>query len=772
MKKLFLLTVMLLAAVNVMAAKVAEVKFEQAGSMPLSEGLMLSNVALRAGMEFDRAALDADVRRLYATGNFADIAAVTEDQKDGRIAVTFKLRLKPRITKITFEGNQKFETVELRNEITLSEGGLLKDKEYAESARKLREFYRGKGYNEATITPIQIPESKETVAITFRIDEKLRQRIHDVTFEGADAFSQWDLRHSIASQYSYWNWLPFINDYLNRGLLDRRELELDQARLREKYHAAGFLDFKVEDMQVIQLKEEPEYFDIKFKLSEGKPYKVGKVTITGSKIYKLEELTPLVQLKSGDVFSSEKESASARAIAGLYEMIGHADIICSAKRNADFEKKIVDVEFQITEGRKYTVHDVIINGNTYTKDKVLRRELVIAPGDPVDRNRIEASRQRLLGMGYFSKVEAASVGADALDEKDVVFNVEEKEDKYYLRIGAGASDNNNVFGMAEISTNNFDITNPKDWFYGGGQRFRLQGIIGMENAGFNVDFVEPWLLDMPLRLEVSAFMNETYYENWDEDHVGARFSLSRRFFDDFTSVTAGYKIENVRVHNIDRKLKNYMRENGDSGSHVVSQPSILIARDTRNSLLNPTSGYNVSLFASVTPEFLGSSDSYYRLEAKGSFYYSFWDEAIVTMIGGKIGTVSGFHSNDDIPVFERYFMGGTGSLRGFEYRTVSPTYDDENIGGQSMILMTAEISHPIWGPLRGFAFVDVGTVGSNAYSIPLHNLNMGAGYGIRIKIPQLNAPLELALAYPIVNNQDSEKSRLRIHFNVGMGLAF
>jgi outer membrane protein insertion porin family len=375
-------------------------------------------------------------------------------------------------------------------------------------------------------------------------------------------------------------------------------------------------------------------------------------------------------------------------------------------------------------------------------------------------------------MGYFSKVEAASVGADALDEKDVVFNVEEKEDKYYLRIGAGASDNNNVFGMAEISTNNFDITNPKDWFYGGGQRFRLQGIIGMENAGFNVDFVEPWLLDMPLRLEVSAFMNETYYENWDEDHVGARFSLSRRFFDDFTSVTAGYKIENVRVHNIDRKLKNYMRENGDSGSHVVSQPSILIARDTRNSLLTPTSGYNVSLFASVTPEFLGSSDSYYRLEAKGSFYYSFWDEAIVTMIGGKIGTVSGFHSNDDIPVFERYFMGGTGSLRGFEYRTVSPTYDDENIGGQSMILMTAEISHPIWGPLRGFAFVDVGTVGSNAYSIPLHNLNMGAGYGIRIKIPQLNAPLELALAYPIVNNQDSEKSRLRIHFNVGMGLAF
>ena len=772
MKKFLMLAVMLSAAVNVMAAKVAEVKFEQAGSMPLSEGLMLSNVALRSGMEFDRAALDADVRRLYATGNFADVAAVTEELKDGKIAITFNLRLKPRITTIRFEGNQKFETVELRNEITLAEGGLLKDKEYAESARKLREFYRSKGFNDATVTPIQIPESKETVALTFRIDEKLRQRINDVTFDGASVFSQWDLRRSIVSQYSYWNWLPFVNDYLNRGLVDRSELELDKARLREKYHAAGYLDFKVEDMQVVQLKDDPEYFDIKFKVSEGKPYKVGKISVTGNKIYKTEELAALIRLKSGEVFSSEKETASARGIAGLYEMIGHADVGVAARRNANFEKQTVDLEFAVTEGRKYTVHDVIINGNTYTKDKVLRRELVIAPGDPVDRNRIEASRQRLLGMGYFSKVEAASAGADAMDEKDVVFNVEEKDEKYYLRIGAGASDNNNVFGMAEISTNNFDITNPKEWFYGGGQRFRLQGIIGMENAGFNMDFVEPWLFDMPLRLEVSAFLNETYYDNWDEDHVGARFSLSRRLFDDFTSVTLGYKVENVRVHNIDRKLKEYMRANDDSGNHLVSQPSILIGRDTRNSLLNPTSGYNISLYASVSPEFLGSTDSYYRLEAKGSFYYSFWDEAIVTMIGGKIGTVSGFHSDDDIPVFERYFMGGTGSLRGFEYRTVSPTYDDENVGGQSMILLTAEVSHPIWGPLRGFAFMDLGTVGKNAYSIPLHDLNMGVGYGLRLKIPQLNAPLELALAYPVINNQDSEKSRLRIHFNVGVGLSF
>ena len=772
MKKLFVQAVLLLCVWTAMGAKIAEIKFDQTGSVPLSEGLMFSNIALRNGMEFNRAALDADVRRLYDTGNFADIAALTETRQDGQIVITFKLRIKPRITTISFKGNQKFSAVELRNVITLSEGGLLKDKEYAESASKLREFYRSKGFTDASVTPVQQPESKDTVAIVFQIDEKLRPRVNDVTFEGAKVFSQWSLRHSIATQYSCWNWFPFINDYLNRGLLDRGELELDKARLREKYHAAGFLDFKVEDMQLIQLKDDPEYFDIKFKISEGKPYTVGKITVTGNTVYKQEEILPLIQLESGKVFSSVKESASARAVTGLYESLGHADVVCAVKRNADFEKQIVDVEFQIREGRKYTVHEVIINGNSYTKDKVIRRELVVAPGDPLDRNRIEVSRQRLLGMGYFNKVEAASVGADALDEKNVVFNVDEKNEKYYFRVGAGASDTNNVFGMAEISSNNFDLTNPKDWFYGGGQRFRLQGIVGIESAGFNIDFVEPWLFDLPLRFEASAFMNETYYDNWDEDHNGGRLSLSRRLFDDFTTVTLGYKLEHVRVHNIDNALKVYMQGNDDAGNHLVSQLSLMLGRDTRNNLLNPTSGYNINLYGALTPEFLGSTNSYYRLEAKGSYYYGIFDDAVVMMAGGKIGTVSGFSHDDHVPVFERYFLGGTGSLRGFEYRTVSPTYNGQNVGGQSMVLLTAEISHPIWGPLRGFAFIDVGTVNRDDYNFSFNNFNAGAGYGIRMQIPQLNVPLEFALAYPIINNQDTEKSKLRFHFNIGVGLSF
>lgn len=755
------------------AAQIGDVKYEQQGSQRLPELQIAYNVQLRPGMEFRREILDEDIKRLFASGNFSDVVSEVKERPDGKVDVVFKLRLKPRISSIKYQGNVKYDVATLAKNVTLSEGGLLRDREFTESRNKLIEFYHKNGYTDAKVNVAVMPEDKENVSIIFQIEEHLKQRVNDVFFEGANLFSQWDLRHSIANQYSYWNWLPFVNDHLNRGLFDRQELEMDKARLREKYQEAGYLDFKVEDVTISAKPDDPEYLNLTFKVVEGEPYKVGKVTVSGNTVYSLEQLAPLIRLTSDAVFSLADESATSRGITGLYETLGYADVSCSPKRTEDFQTHTVDVDFVINEGRKYSIRDVVINGNSATKDKVIRRELAIAPGDPADRNRIEVSRQRLLGMGYFDKVEANAVGADALDEKDVVFNVQEKESRYNLRVGAGASDVNSFFGMAEISTDNFDITNPGNWFYGGGQRFRLQGVLGIDNAGFNADFVEPWLFDIPLRFELSGYMNQVVYDNWDEDRVGGRTSLSYKFFDDFTTFTVGYKFERVNVTNISHRLEEYMHATGQTDPELVSQPSLMIGRDTRNSLTEPTSGYNINLFGSVTPKLLGSTKNYYRLEAKGSYYYSFFDEAIVTMVGGKIGTVSGFDRDDPVPIFERYFLGGTGSLRGFEYRTVSPTVGHgNNIGGQTMLRLTAEVSHPIWGPLRGVAFVDAGNAWADSYSMNLSGINVGAGYGLRLKLPQLNAPIEIDLAYPIVNNQDYEPSKLRVHFNIGMGLTF
>ena len=748
------------------AAEVGEVRFEQSGVDRLTEDQLVLNVRLRRGSEYRREILDGDVKRLYRTGNFADVAAEVNDLPGGKVQIVFKVRLKPRISKLKLVGNVKFSTHDLSKELTLAEGALLNDLELRKTLNNLRKFYHDKGYKDVNIGFAQVPDGPGRAALTIKIQENLRLKVDDVTFEGAEKFSQWDLRHSISNQFSYLNYLPFLNDFFNHGLLDRGELELDKARLRDKYHDEGYLDFKIEDMKLTPDPKDPEYVDINFKVHEGQPYTVGTIAVSGNTTFETPVLLGHVLLQTGKTFSRAKEEASCRAIASLYDTLGYADVHCRAVRSEDVENHVVNVTFEVSEGRKYHVRDVLIVGNTDTKDKVIRRELAIQPGDPVDRNRIDVSRQRLMGMGYFAKVEAASVNADAPDEKDVRITVEEKPTRYNLRIGVGASDVNSVFGMAEISTDNFDIANPKNWFYGGGQRLRLQGIYGIENAGFNADFVEPWLFDLPIRFELSGYMNLVEYDNWDEWRVGGRTSLQKKIFDDFTTIALGYKFEVVRVKNVNDELKGYFDREGLSGTFLVSQPSIMLARDTRDSLTNPTEGYHINLFGSITPKVLGSSSNYYRLEARGSYYYSFFDKAIVAMIGGRIGTVATFEHDNDVPVFERYFLGGGDSLRGFEYRTVSPTYRGKPIGGQSMMLVTVEVSHPIWGPLRGAAFLDVGGTWANSYSMNFSSVNMGAGYGFRLQLPWLNIPLRLDLAYPVLNNTD-EPSRFRIHFNVG-----
>ena len=140
----------------------------------------------------------------------------------------------------------------------------------------------------------------------------------------------------------------------------------------------------------------------------------------------------------------------------------------------------------------------------------------------------------------------------------------------------------------------------------------------------------------------------------------------------------------------------------------------------------------------------------------------------IAMVGAKIGTVGTFKNDGDVPIFERYFLGGSDSLRGFEYRTVAPAIGkDDQIGGQTMLLLTAEVTHPIWGPLRGAAFVDVGNAWRDSYEMDFSDLNVGVGYGLRIRLPVVNAPIRLDLAYPVVNNLKYVDSKLRLHFNVG-----
>ena len=741
------------------AAEIGKIEYLQSGDYKFQDTMLDFYMQSKPGGQFSQKMLNDDIKRLSATGSFADIVAESKKQADGKVNITLKISARPRVKKIIFSGNQKLKTKNLQKEVSLAIDMPLNDNKLRVSVNKLRSLYKSNGYNEALISSQLKDVGNGWIEVVFQIKENLKLKVDNVTFDGATVYSQWNLKNSIANRHSYLSWL------LNYGLFDKGELKNDKLRLRELYWNKGYLDFKVEKITVVPDSKNPEYVNITFYIYEGKPYKINTISIAGNKLYPAQELMPLLGIQGGAVFDKLQLNQAKNNISAKYEEQGYADFSCRVTRLPNFEEHTVDLDFMIKEGRKFFVQDVNISGNRLTKDKVIRRELAIQPGDPLDKNRIEASKNRLMGMGYFKKVDTVTVGTNNPGEKNVNFQVEEKE-TFEFKIGGGFSDSNSLVGMVQLSNSNFDITNPKNYFYGGGQRFRVQGMFGIDRSNFNVDFSEPWLFDIPLRWDISGYWNMVEYDHWTERRIGVKTSLTKRFYDDFTSAAIGYKFENVRVYDVDDDKSKEMRDS--ETRDWVSQFSVLLNRDTRDSLTEPTSGYQISTLGAVSPKLAGSSHNFYRLEAKGVYYKSFFEKAIISRLAGKVGTVSSFDRTDSVPIYERYFLGGGNSLRGFEYRRVSPTDNQEdNIGGESMALLSLEVTHPIWKFIRGAVFVDAGYVGSNSFCFSMNQINVGAGYGLRIKVPYLNAPVNLDLAYPIVNNQDDYSSKMRFHFNMG-----
>jgi outer membrane protein insertion porin family len=740
------------------AQEVRRVIFEQEGyQFPVNT--LQYNVKLKKGAKFTRDALDLDVKRLYEMGYFLQVAADTEKAPDGRVDVVFKTKSKQRIRDILIRGNQKFKDTTLRERITLEPGMPLNDKKLKDSIAGLRDFYDDKGYYETTITPDAKSVGNGEVDLIFNIKERLRLRVNSVDFVGNTVYGNYKLKNTIQTQHSYLSWL------LNMGLYNLEEMEQDKVRLRNLYWEVGYLDFRVTKVEATPLKDDPEYVNVTFYLDEGKPYEVSDVTISGNSVFKTDELRPLIEMEKGDPYNYKIQQADIKRISEKYYPLGYADFNCEVKRTPNASNHTVKLDYAIHEGIIYTVRDIPISGNHVTKDKVIRRELPIQPNWPLDMALVEAAKARIMGMGYFEKVTITTVDTPKPGEKDILIKVEEKKTARFT-IGAGFSDTQSFSGTIELALDNFDLFDPANYFMGGGQRLLLRATLGFEYNEFLISFTEPWLFDIPLKLKVEGYYHNRYYENWDEEHAGGSISLTKKFFDDFTYATLSQRMEYVRVYDMDNdRNSKYFR--GEEGSDFLNTSTLILARDTRNNKLDPKSGYLLKLTGAIN----AGTKCYYRTEFLAQNYYSFFYDWFTIYTGvkyGSVGRISGDSESDMVPIYERYFLGGGNTIRGFPYREVGPEDDQEHVyGGQSMLLSSVEVSHPIWRFIRGAAFVDAGGSWHDSWDLDFSAFNMGAGYGLRLKLPQFPAPIKLDLAYPVVNNQDGVGNKLRFSFSMG-----
>ncbi|MBQ9337380.1 MAG: outer membrane protein assembly factor BamA [Lentisphaeria bacterium] len=751
------------------ADEISSVVFQQDSDYKFDEDILKANVQSRPGGAYSERAVNDDIKRLHSMGVFADVVSEARTTADGKKEIVFKLHPKPVVTEVKFEGNKKYSDKKLREEIRLAPHVPLNDAILLSSTESLRKFYQSKGLNDAVIEPVFEKVDDHHIRVVFKIKENLRVRVGNVYFrdakgENVTVYKQSELRDGIFNQHSFLShpWFSWLFDY---GLLNREELERDKIRLREMYWKKGHLDFRVLETQLTEDPGNPEIMHVVFVVEEGEPYTVDKVSMTGTQRFSEADLLAMVPLKAGQIYSSETERASETLVDNRYSRLGYADFSIRAKQYPNYKTHKVDVVFDVKEGPLYRINDIFISGNRWTKDHVIRRELPILPGDPVDKNMVKISRDRLMGMGYFNSVEAVSIRSENGPEntKDIDIKVDEKR---FLdaRIGATWSDTDSLAGMIELSHNNMDILDPWNYFTGGGQRMRLLAVAGLQRYDIELDFTEPWLFGIPLRWDISGYLRNVWYDDWEERRIGFTTSLTKRIFDDFTSASIGYTFEQVKVHGMDKHMSQIFQD--EVGSDWVGRVHLSLTRDTRNSAMNPTRGYSISGLAAVTSQIFGASNNYARLELKGTYHYPFFRDWFVFSVGGKVGFLTSLDSSDMVPLYERYFLGGGDSVRGFPYRSIGPEdRNNDNYGGQTMYIVTAELSHPIYSIVRGAFFVDVGDAGENRFQFS--SVNVGLGYGLRIKLPTIAAPLRLDFAYPIVNNQDGVGNRLRFHFNVG-----
>ena len=782
MKYKRLLTVLaVLTAASASAQSIDRVVFRQQGAYPFSEDIFEMNTQTKAGMQYSERIVNEDVRRLFALGMFEEIDSEVKDLANGNKEVVFIVYAKKNVSEIQFKGNRKFGDKELMKLVKLCTDMPLNDALLIESTRELRKFYEEKGYTEAQVDSALEADGEGSVKVIFKIAEHLRVRIDNVEFEGMNVYKPSEVKDLLETRYFFGSakWLSFMPwEWLgtppNLGLYDRDFVTRDKIRLRELYWQKGYLDFKVNDVVVTEHADDPELVDVKFVVEEGDPYFINSIRIVGAKEFSEEQLLPLLSAREEQVYSSSREDDDLKALESKYSPLGFADFQARAVRYPDYSTHSVDVEYEIMEGTQYTIGEVYISGNRWTKDYVIRRELPFESDDLLDKELLDIGKSRLMGMGYFQSANGEGDGVEILSmdspepgKKDVYVNVEEKQ---FLggNIGFGWSDSDGLAGSLQLWHSNMDILDPQNWFTGGGQRLRIGALVGLEHFDVQTDFTEPYLFGIPLRLDVSAYWREVLYEDWNEQRLGFTVSLTKRIFDEFTSVSAGYTFEYVRILDMDKKMGPIFQDS--VGGDLIGRVFLSLNRDTRDSILNPTSGYDVGAYTYLTTRGLGATNDYYKFELRAINYFPFFHDWFVLTTGAKVGTMGTFNG-DRVPLYDRYFLGGGDSVRGFPYRSIGPVdQNDDNYGGEFMYLFTAELSHPIYKFLRGAVFCDVGDATSGHIG-PISQPNVGVGYGLRIMIPQLGMPIRLDLAYPIVCNQEGVHRRLRFHFNMGFSFS-
>jgi outer membrane protein insertion porin family len=731
---------------------VRSIEVQYAGASTVSKEKLLANMRTRVGKPYSEQAVEEDIRNLYKTGNISNVRIFGEPVADG-VKVIVVVQSKAKITEVHLNGVTKLKESRIRKEVSAKPGDTLDESGLEQDRQKVIKYYSDKGFSEIDVKyHVDMNETTGTAVVTFDVNEGGKMVIRHVKFEGNTVFSSSDLLKAIKTR-------PRSIKYIfsGGGKLNSDTVEGDVAAIKEKYLGAGYIDVNVLPPRIDRQNEKA---DITFVIQEGPQYHVGKVAYNGAKVFTLPEITKTAKIKPGAVYSPQSVRADVKTVQDLYGTRGYIDFQAGASTTPG-PANTIDVTFNLEEGAQSYVEHINITGNTRTKDKVIRREFPLDPGDIFNTVYVDAAKQRLMNTKYFSKVETYPADTLVPGRKDLNVIVEEQRTGSF-NFGAGFSSIDKLLGFAEITQGNFDITR-WPYFTGGGEKFRIRVQYGTERKDFVMSLTEPYFMDREIAVGTDVFYREAYFTSdvYSERHYGFDITARKRL-NQFLTGRAEYRLEDAGIFNVDSSASDTIKS--EERSLLKSQVSLGLTYDTRDSLFLTRKGERVDLTAYVAGGFLGGQENIYGFDLEGSKYFSLPFDGILT-INGEVATVSTWNGGNEVPIWDRLYLGGANNLRGFKFRDSGPKDENgEAIGGDTLARLTVEYTFPIVDKVRGAVFYDVGFVNAGTYDFGTGNINDDVGIGVRLDLPI--GPVRIDYGFPLRTDQFSSKNG-QFNFNIG-----
>lgn len=677
------------------------------GNRRVQEAVILGRVQSKLGSPFNPALLSEDLRAIFGLGFFDDVKMRVEDFEGG-VKIVFVVSERPFVRDIDFTGNKKIATATLQEKIDLKLGSVYNPVDVQRGRERLKEHYEEEGYFEAQIAPEVEKFADGDVRVAFIINEGRRISIDRIVIVGNQGLAARDIKSAMTVQEREY--------FILRGTVQRQKLEEDIERILALYNDHGYIQARVESHD-IAVDREKARVTITIRVVEGPQYHVDTIGITGVTLLPESEVRRQLKFKSGDVFSRTTLRESVNSIADLYSTIGRASADVTPRTDQVPAEAKVNIVLEITEGPVVYVERINISGNLRSEDKILRREVPMVEGDMFTLQKLTQARQRIINLGYFDMVNVTT--SPGSDKTKIIVNVEVTEKPTGIfSVGGGYSSADSFIGTIDLTQRNF---------LGKGYEASIRIRAGALTQQGIISFTDPWFLDRPLSAGFDLYSTTRVFTDYTYDSTGGAIRFSHPFAE-YWRWHLGYRISRDNIgHLSDNVISPELLE--QKGTTVTSMVSGSVTRDSRDNIQSPSRGGQTGITLDVAG--LGGDSRFVKAVASTSYFKPVWFGHIIS---GRVEGAYAFGWGEDgkVPIFERFFLGGPNSLRGWKFRQISP-HDSTGFatGGTKEILGNAEYLIPLPFGLRLAGFFDIGNVYAAGSKVDLTDLRSDVGAGVR-----------------------------------------